>query len=221
MKNIISILIIFTGISALMAQPNWAVDVRNYSFTLTCICQVNVEGNITTDTNDILAAFVGQECRGVGKISEDGTCFFTVYSNVSEGEKILLKYWSHRHNKVIDMPQTLTFEENASYGEMLHPMVFYTNLQQYRLPAFNVFSPNGDGKNDYWVVNDLSIVENLQMSICDIQGNVVYKHYNKGYDNTWDGKSTNGLSLPTGTYIYLFHNENNKVVFRGSVTIIK
>lgn len=221
MKNIISLLILLTGISLSIAQPAWSVDVRNYSFTLTCICQVNVDGKITTDTNDILAAFVGSECRGIGKINEEGICFFTVYSNISEGEKIALKYWSHLQQKTIDMPQTLTFKENASYGEMLKPMVFYTDIRHYRLPAFNVFSPNGDGKNDVWIVNDLTIIEDLQLTICDIQGNVVYRHYDKGYNNTWEGKSTNGNPLPTGTYIYLFHNDDNKVVFRGSVTIIK
>lgn len=221
MKKILSILVILTGISTSIAQPNWAVDARNFSFTLTCVCQVNVDGKITKDTGDMLAAFVGSECRGVGKINEEGLCFFTVYSNTAKGERISLKYWSNRQQKVIEMPQTLAFKENASYGEISSPMVFYTDLRSYRLPAFNVFSPNGDGKNDLWVVNDLSIVEDLQMTICDIQGNVVYRHPDKGYDNTWNGTSTNGNQLPTGTYIYLFHNENNKVVFRGSVTIVR
>lgn len=221
MKNIISILIILTSISVSTAQPNWAVDARNFSFTLTCICQINVNGEITKDTGDLFAAFVGTECRGIGKVNEEGICFFTVYSNTSEGEGISLKYWSNSQQKVIDMPQMLTFKENASYGEISTPMVFYTDLRSYKLPAFNVFSPNGDGKNDFWVVNDLTIVENMQLTICDIQGNVVYLHPDKGYDNTWDGTSTNGNQLPTGTYIYLFHNEENKVVFRGSVTIVR
>lgn len=221
MKNIISILIILTSISVSTAQPNWAVDARNFSFTLTCICQINVNGEITKDTGDLFAAFVGTECRGIGKVNEEGICFFTVYSNTSEGEGISLKYWSNSQQKVIDMPQMLTFKENASYGEISTPMVFYTDLRSYKLPAFNVFSPNGDGKNDFWVVNDLTIVENMQLTICDIQGNVVYLHPDKGYDNTWNGTSTNGNQLPTGTYIYLFHNEENKVVFRGSVTIVR
>lgn len=221
MKNIISILIILTSISVSTAQPNWAVDARNFSFTLTCICQINVNGEITKDTGDLFAAFVGTECRGIGKVNEEGICFFTVYSNTSEGEGISLKYWSNSQQKVIDMPQMLTFKENASYGEISTPMVFYTDLRSYKLPAFNVFSPNGDGKNDFWVVNDLTIVENMQLTICDIQGNVVYLHPDRGYDNTWNGTSTNGNQLPTGTYIYLFHNEENKVVFRGSVTIVR
>jgi gliding motility-associated-like protein len=59
----------------------------------------------------------------------------------------------------------------------------------------NGISPNGDGKNDFYVID--SLPPNSRVSFYNRWGNEVYRsdHYN----NEWEGK-WNGQLLPTGTY---------------------
>jgi gliding motility-associated-like protein len=65
------------------------------------------------------------------------------------------------------------------------------------------FSPNGDGINDFFVIeNALGKVINLE--VYNRWGNRIYR--SKDYKNTWDGRTTEGIyvgsEVPVGTYYY-------------------
>lgn len=67
-------------------------------------------------------------------------------------------------------------------------------------------SPNGDGKNDTWIIQNILNFPNNTVTINNRWGNEVYK--STGYQNTWDGTPNTGLSigndvLPSGTYFYI------------------
>ena len=64
----------------------------------------------------------------------------------------------------------------------------------------NVFSPNQDGINDQWVVEDLAGVLLLRANIFDRYGKLV--HTSLGYRISWDGKYE-GKPLPVATYYYV------------------
>lgn len=209
------------SISSIAAQPGWSVNESDYQYSMTNVCVINIEGEISNNTNDIIAAFINDECRGVASPSADGKVFMTIYSNSAQGEVVVLKVWDSKNNKEYTLSQTLQFEEGASYGDLQNPITLHTNIKNYRLKAFNVFSPNGDDVNDKWIVEDLSLVSNLQLVIFSVNGVEVYKHSAKGYDNTWEGKNKNGSDLPSGTYIYQFLDNDNKAIFRGSITIVR
>ena len=77
-----------------------------------------------------------------------------------------------------------------------------------RVKAPNTFSPNGDGKNDYFVIpavdEDNGYPEN-ELAIYNRWGAEVFKM--KNYNNTWDGRSSSSTLgtdiLPEGTYFYV------------------
>ncbi|SHL12754.1 gliding motility-associated C-terminal domain-containing protein [Chitinophaga jiangningensis] len=60
----------------------------------------------------------------------------------------------------------------------------------------NVISPNGDGKNDKWIIPGLNQYPNTEVYIYNRWGNQVYQ--SKNYDNQWDGDGLN-----EGTYYYI------------------
>lgn len=60
----------------------------------------------------------------------------------------------------------------------------------------NVITPNGDGKNDKFIITGLSRYPNSSLFIYNRWGNMVYQ--SKDYQNTWDGNSLN-----EGTYYYI------------------
>ena len=84
------------------------------------------------------------------------------------------------------------------------------------LPSTNFISPNGDGKNDYWEVENVEIYAEFELTILDQFGFVLYS-VDKEYDNTWDG-SYNGEPLRTGNYYYLFTRDN--IIYKGNITIV-
>lgn len=60
------------------------------------------------------------------------------------------------------------------------------------------FSPNGDGFNDRFVIQNLGGLT-ADVTIFDRNGTVIYE--GKNYQNDWDGRDRN-RDLPSGTYFY-------------------
>lgn len=81
----------------------------------------------------------------------------------------------------------------------------------------NVMTPNGDGKNDLLIFQnlDLKIADN-QLTILNRWGSKVFDQDN--YNNDWDGDN-----LEQGTYFYVLRVNFNtgEEVFKGSLTILK
>lgn len=75
-----------------------------------------------------------------------------------------------------------------------------------RLHFFNAFSPNGDGINDTWEIENIDLPEfrTNKVEIFNRWGQLVWSGQN--YDNSrvrWDGTSRNGNELPNGTYFFI------------------
>ena len=81
------------------------------------------------------------------------------------------------------------------------------------LPMPNVFTPNGDTTNQYFVVPDLPNYPSNKIIIFNRWGNVVFEKEN--YKNDWDGGD-----LPSGTYYYVISAEGMETM-KGAVTILK
>ncbi|MHA8075267.1 Ig-like domain-containing protein [Aquirufa sp. TARAVU-A1A] len=63
------------------------------------------------------------------------------------------------------------------------------------------FSPNGDGKNDTFIIPGILSRQPNRMTIMNRSGQVVYDAEN--YKNDWAGKGSDGHDLPDGTYYYV------------------
>jgi gliding motility-associated-like protein len=63
------------------------------------------------------------------------------------------------------------------------------------------FSPNGDGINDFFIIQRIESFAASSLVIMNRWGSTVYTK--KPYDNTFNGLSSNGKDLPDGTYFYL------------------
>jgi gliding motility-associated-like protein/uncharacterized repeat protein (TIGR01451 family) len=73
------------------------------------------------------------------------------------------------------------------------------------------FTPDGDGKNDFFVIKGLNGKE-CALTIFNRWGNKVY--FKDNYDNTWNGTPNSGgtlgtQKLPQGTYYYILEFKNS------------
>ena len=62
------------------------------------------------------------------------------------------------------------------------------------------FSPNGDGKNDTWVIRGIQSY-NAELTVFNRWGNQVYA--SSSYQNDWNGFSSQGTALSDDTYYYV------------------
>ncbi len=129
------------------------------------------------------------------------------------GENAETYFWDFRDGseKVNGDAPVHVFEEEGTYRVVLtgidkngnskdaHKTIvvekdYSSSLQ--KLP--NVFSPNGDGQNDFVKVRGKNI-ENIQVQITDTKGNPVY--FMNSLDDVWDGKDQSGNYLVQGQYL--------------------
>ncbi len=88
---------------------------------------------------------------------------------------------------------------------------------------YNAFSPNGDGKNDTFFIEDIEQFENT-LKVYNRWGRLVFEA--KNYKNDWDGTSSFGLvpnkskKLPTGTYFYVLELPDDKKEMSGWLYIV-
>jgi gliding motility-associated-like protein len=83
----------------------------------------------------------------------------------------------------------------------------------------NFYTPNGDGKNDFWKLGNTEYFPNLTVKIYDRYGRVVARLSNiEGWDGTYEGKE-----LPTGDYWYVvqFNEEDYQRDFFGHFTLYR
>ncbi len=85
---------------------------------------------------------------------------------------------------------------------------------------YDVFSPNGDGVNEQWVVDGLLRFPDNEIQIFNRWGNLVYEA--KPYSNDWDGRSKKDELLPPATYYYILKlHDLNESVYSGNITLIR
>ncbi len=108
---------------------------------------------------------------------------------------------------------TIAYEEGCDVSDSVRvvdcdlPMVFP-----------NLITPNGDGKNDFWVIDNLKYHPKHKLMIFNRNGNLVYE--TDFYNNDWDG-TLNGKMLPATSYYYVLTVEGYENPYKGSVTIIR
>ncbi len=92
---------------------------------------------------------------------------------------------------------------------------------RYKIP--NGFSPNGDGKNDQFVIEGLSPHLGLRIEIFNRWGTVVYVKNN--YNNDWDGSanvsSSLGSDLPIGSYFFVLRIKDTNEELSGDIFMVK
>jgi gliding motility-associated-like protein len=82
----------------------------------------------------------------------------------------------------------------------------------------NILSPNGDGKNDTWIVKDIQSYPNNTVKVYDRAGRIIYSKHT--YANDWNG-TYQGNTLAEGTYYYVIDLGTGDDAIKGFVTIVR
>ncbi len=93
------------------------------------------------------------------------------------------------------------------------------------LSVAQVLSPNGDGVNDFFVIQGLSRYPDNKLVIFNRYGDVLYEMEN--YDNSWGGTANKKVIggngdhlLPSGTYFVFFYDDG-KLIYKDFVQLLR
>ena len=90
-------------------------------------------------------------------------------------------------------------------------------LGSYNGVISNVLTPDGDGVNDAWYVENVLFYLDSDVKIYNEYGMEIYSA--APYKNDWKG-TYNGNKLPDGTYYYVLKFKNSNLTLKGSINLI-
>ncbi|MFT2008991.1 gliding motility-associated C-terminal domain-containing protein [Pontibacter sp. 13R65] len=94
--------------------------------------------------------------------------------------------------------------------------VTVTVLPGLRIP--NAITPNGDGVNEGWYIENIELYPNCQVQIFTRWGAKIFE--SKGYTRPWDG-TFQGKALPVSAYYYIIELKDHNEKFSGNISIIR
>lgn len=92
-----------------------------------------------------------------------------------------------------------------------------------KLEPPNIFTPNGDGNNDVFILKAASIGE-IHIFIHDRWGNKVYETTSSTGNIAWDGVGLNGKTCSDGVYFYVLRakgKDGKDFNLKGNVTLLR
>jgi hypothetical protein len=129
-----------------------AFDGSAYEFSMNLTVALNIEGELSTDVEDLVGAYVANELRGVAKVKYypslgQHLAFLTVFSNDATGETIDFQIWDASDCKLYGSTlESFEFYADSIMGDPFDPEILHTNSNLLRKiyihPGWNWISFN-------------------------------------------------------------------------------
>ncbi len=117
-----------------------------------------------------------------------------------------------------DSSITYTLTATSAEGCTASDEVFIRVIAGIFIP--NAFSPNGDGRNDRWIIAGLESLPNCEVYIYNRFGELVFS--SRGYTQPWDGRCR-GKDQPAGAYVYIIRPNDGRrnIPLKGSLVLVR
>jgi gliding motility-associated-like protein len=178
-----------------------------------------VVGHVTTEDVDREDAHTYQFVSGEGS---QHNAYFTL----SNGDLISTRPLDYEVDSVLSIRLAVTDLAGASYEQIFRIKVGNEIDGSAFLP--NLFSPNGDGMNDAFMLRSTH-VESVNLRIYNRQGLLIYetRDVEEATQTGWDG-TANGEPQPPGSYVWILEgtfNDGSPLLIegktKGSITLIR
>ena len=117
-----------------------------------------------------------------------------------------------------DKTTTYTVQVTDAFGCVSSDSVTLNIEEDFKLIVNNVFTPDGNGQNDTWVIRNIETFGTANVRVYDRNGTLVFQ--DKAYQNDWAGTRGTDI-LPDGDYYYLVTFSNAPRQYTGAVTIMR
>ncbi|MCY4418422.1 MAG: LamG domain-containing protein, partial [Cytophagales bacterium] len=118
--------------AAIYASPpqDWILHSEDYAFSMSIIGQLQVNGEISRDPEDLIIARAGDEIRGKASLEyiqdlDAYYVFLAIYSHTEEGDELSFEVWNASHGRVQSRVSPIfIFAANALKGSIQSPIIF-------------------------------------------------------------------------------------------------
>lgn len=113
--------------------PVWEIRANEWEYAMNITAQLNIEGIISMDEEDVLAAYVEDELRGVGRVEyypeiDAHLVFLTIYSNTLDPDHIDMRIWDASSCLLFSPAiESFIFQSDDLIGTPLAPQIIHTN----------------------------------------------------------------------------------------------
>jgi len=117
-------------------------------------------------------------------------------------------------------PRSIAFrarDSEQSSNEVTRKIEFEDSFVELDIP--NGFTPNDDLTNDTWNIQNIELYPDVEVKVFARNGSKVFESY--GYQNEWDGQTTDGQELPAGVYYYFINLNKYNASYKGTITLLK
>ncbi|MCJ7446106.1 MAG: gliding motility-associated C-terminal domain-containing protein [Bacteroidales bacterium] len=83
-----------------------------------------------------------------------------------------------------------------------------------------VITPNGDGKNDTWIIRNIDMYPDAEILVFTRWGKLIFRTKNP-LTNQWDGTFNNGRLVPTDSYHYILYLNDGSEPRSGIISVIR
>lgn len=145
MKNnrylLILILLLVVSINGYSSTPGWSVNSADYSNSMNMTAVIKLDHIESTDPNDMVAAFVNGECRGVTSpifVSSQNRyiAFLLVYSSAASGEEVTFKVYDSSKDQIVDVVNKKAFLLDDIVGSISDPYYFLNTTPESNITSF-------------------------------------------------------------------------------------
>jgi hypothetical protein len=109
------------------AAPLWAIDPGRFEHSMSLVSRIRIAGGTLTGESDLLAAFVGEQLRGVARprdVAGDTLVFLTVFSNRPGGEMVRFEVWDDDQcRRYRSTAERAPFNADGVLGTTIVPLV--------------------------------------------------------------------------------------------------
>ncbi|UOY06201.1 T9SS type A sorting domain-containing protein [Muricauda sp. SCSIO 64092] len=135
---------VYLNLRVLADGPDWTVNPEDYNYSSNFIGKIKIDGALSSDKYDKVAAFSGDEVRGVANLEYDTNyqsyfAYLTVHSNTNNGDKITFKIWDASADLIIeatvDGNDSMIFADGDIMGSLSGPVIFEdTTIIEQEIP---------------------------------------------------------------------------------------
>jgi gliding motility-associated-like protein len=202
---------VVTGVAAGSSTISYRVtDANNCVTTATAVLAVDATPTIGVQPA-VGAITKGNTIRLFATVSPGATIAWTPASTLDDPASL-----TPNARPLTNTNYTATVTSGQGCGASASAIINVMDDPAAAIYVNNVFTPNGDGINDKFVINNIDAYPVNTLQVFDQNSKLIFQATN--YHNEWDGNNTS-RALTSGTYYYVF-KVKGQVVKQGALNIV-